>query len=72
VKSKIPAPSGYSSAIHWPTVAGKKYVIERSSSLFSGSWTTNAIVTGTGADMEYDDNTGGAARFYRVQILPNP
>jgi hypothetical protein len=70
VKAKTSVPSGYSSAIHWPTVAGKKYVIERSSSLFSGSWTTNAnIITGTGADMEYDDNTGGTTRFYRVQIL---
>jgi hypothetical protein len=50
-------------------VSGKHYVIESASSLFSGSWTTNATVTGTGADMEYNDTTTGAARFYRVQIL---
>jgi hypothetical protein len=71
VKAKTSVPSGYSSAIHWPTVAGKHYIIENSSSLFSGSWTTNAVITGTGADMEYDDPaTGGKARFYRVEILP--
>jgi hypothetical protein len=69
VNSRTPVPSGYSSAIHWPTVSGKHYVIESASSLFSGSWTTNATVTGTGADMEYNDTTTGAARFYRVQIL---
>jgi hypothetical protein len=62
-------PSGYTSAIHWPTVSGKQYVVESASSLFSGSWTTNATITGTGADMEYKDTTAGAAKFYRVQIL---
>jgi DNA-binding beta-propeller fold protein YncE len=69
VHSMAPVPSGYTSAIHWPTVSGKQYVVESASSLFSSSWTTNATVTGTGADMEYSDTTSGAARFYRVQIL---
>ncbi len=67
---KKPVPSGSSAAIHWPTVSGKQYLILSSASLFSSQWITNAIVTGTGADMEYDDNTSGSAKFYRVQILP--
>ena len=67
---KSPIPSGYRNAIHWPTVSGKKYVIERSASLYSGTWTTINTNTGTGSDMEFDDNTGGAQQFYRVRILP--
>jgi hypothetical protein len=30
----------------------------------------NAIVTGNGANMEFDDHSAGAAKFYRVLILP--
>jgi hypothetical protein len=68
LKPKTPKPSGYS-AIHWPTVSGKQYVIESSASLFSGSWSAIATNTGTGTDMEFDDATGGAVKFYRVRIL---
>jgi fibronectin type 3 domain-containing protein/DNA-binding beta-propeller fold protein YncE len=63
-------PAGYSSAIYWPTVSGKKYAIQRSASLFPGSWTTIVTNTGTGTQMEYDDNAAGKAKFYRVLILP--
>jgi len=69
VNAKTPAPSGIS-AIHWPTVSGKQYVIERSSALFSGVWSTIATNTGTGTDMEFDDSTAGQVKFYRVRILP--
>jgi hypothetical protein len=65
-----PVPSGSAMAIHWPTVSGKQYVIERSSSLFSGTWTTISTNTGTGTDMEFDDNSAGTANFYRVLIVP--
>jgi hypothetical protein len=58
------------SMIHWPSVGGKQYVIERSTSLFPPSWTPIATNTGTGTDMEFDDATGGSIRFYRVQVLP--
>ena len=67
---RTPVPSGATAAIHWPTVSGKQYVIELSSSLFSGKWTAIATNTGTGTDMEYDDNSTGAVKFYRVRILP--
>ena len=70
VKSKSPVPSGSSSAIHWPTVSGKQYVIERSTSLFPGVWSAISTNTGTGADTEFDDNYAGAVKFYRVRILP--
>lgn len=69
-KTASPAPSGYNAAIHWPTVNGKKYAIERSSSLFAGPWSILTTNTGTGNDMEYDDNNTNKVRFYRVRILP--
>jgi len=64
-----PAP-GANMGIYWPTVSGKQYAILSSASLFPGNWTTNTIVTGTGANMEFDDNPPGAVKFYRVLILP--
>ncbi|MEI8288091.1 MAG: FN3 associated domain-containing protein [Verrucomicrobiota bacterium] len=70
VNARSPIPNGYNRSIHWPTVSGKQYVIERSSSLFSGDWTIIQTNTGTGTDMEFDDNVKGAAHFYRVRILP--
>jgi hypothetical protein len=63
-------PSGAATSIYWPTVSGKQYAILSSASLFPGNWTTNTIVTGNGANMEFDDNSGGAVKFYRVLILP--
>ena len=70
VNSKSTVPPGYTAAFHWPTVTGKKYAIERSSSLFPGSWSSIDTNTGTGADMEFNDNAAGSSRYYRVRILP--
>ena len=56
--------------VHWPSVSGKTYVIERSDSLFAPTWTPVSTVTGTGTDMEFHDTNGGAVRFYRVQVAP--
>ncbi len=56
------------SVVHWPTVAGKRYIIERSASLFGQNWTPVCTNTGTGADMEFHDTNGGAVRFYRVHV----
>ncbi|HEV2693540.1 MAG TPA: hypothetical protein VG347_11650, partial [Verrucomicrobiae bacterium] len=69
-KTKSPSVSGYNYAIHWPSVNGKKYVIERASGLFGVTWGTMATNTGTGNDMEWDDNTTNKVKFYRVRILP--
>jgi len=70
VNPQTPAPSGFTSSILWPTVLGKQYVIEYSSSLFPGSWTAVATNTGTGDNLEYDDSNAGANKFYRVLIVP--
>ena len=56
--------------IHWPSVAGKHYLIERSTSLYGPGWSPIATITGSGADMEFHDTTGGTVRFYRVQVTP--
>jgi hypothetical protein len=70
VNAKTPVPSGSTTAIHWPTVSGKQYAIERSTSLFPGAWTAITTNTGTGTDMEFDDTYSGQVKFYRVRILP--
>ena len=54
--------------INWPSVSGKQYVIERSSSLVSPIWTAIATNSGTGTTMEYHDTSGGGVRFYRVRV----
>ena len=56
--------------IHWPSVAGRHYVIERSASLFNPVWTPSSTITGTGTDMQFHDTTGGKVRFYRVRVTP--
>ena len=68
--SVTPVPKGSTTAIQWPSVSGKQYVIQRSASLFPGVWSNLSTNVGTGAAMEFDDSYGGAAVFYRVLILP--
>jgi hypothetical protein len=70
VNPRTPVPTGSTTAIHWPTVSGVHYAIQRSSSLFPGTWSPIATNTGTGTDMEFDDNYSGAVKFYRVLIQP--
>jgi serine/threonine protein kinase, bacterial len=58
-----------SCVIRWPSIAGKQYIIERSVSMFSGSWQPIATNTGTGTEIEFhDSSSGGSARFYRVRV----
>jgi hypothetical protein len=64
-----PPPSGAAMSIYWPTVSSKRYAILSSASLFPGNWSTNAVLTGNGNNMEFDDNSTGAVKFYRVLIL---
>ena len=56
--------------VQWPSVLNKQYVIERSTSLYSPTWTSISTNTGTGWDMEFHDANGGNVRFYRVRVLP--
>jgi hypothetical protein len=67
---KTPVPSGSTTAIHWPSVNGIQYVVERATSLYGSSWTILSTNTGTGGDMEYDDASAATTKFYRVEILP--
>lgn len=55
--------------IRWPSVAGKRYVLEQASSLFSGGWTAIATNLGTGGELQYtESNPTGSPRFYRVRV----
>ena len=55
--------------MRWPSVTGKRYVIERSGSLFGTAWLPVSTNTGTGADMEFaDPDTSPSMRFYRVRV----
>jgi hypothetical protein len=54
--------------ISWPSVSGKQYVIERSSSLIAPDWTSVATNPGTGLTMSYHDTSGGGVRYYRVRV----
>jgi hypothetical protein len=56
--------------VHWPSIAGKRYLIERATSLFGGNWIPVSTNTGSGTDMEFHDTTGGGVRFYRVHVTP--
>jgi len=56
------------SVIYWPSMTGKQYVIQRSSSLFPGTWNSISTNTGTGGNMEIHDASGGNSRFYRVSV----
>lgn len=64
------APTNAVTAIHWPSVYNKQYVIQRAPSLFSTQWTVLSTNTGTGGDMEFDDTSTAPVKFYRVEILP--
>jgi hypothetical protein len=54
--------------VHWPSVAGKQYIIERTADLFAPNWIPVSTIIGSGSDMEFHDTTGGNVRFYRVRV----
>jgi hypothetical protein len=64
------AQSKAESVIHWPSVTGKQYLVERATSLFGADWVSVSTNIGTGTDIEFRETTGGSIRFYRVQPLP--
>ncbi len=56
--------------VRWPTVVGKNYVIEASTSLFGSSWKpVSATIPGTGQLMEFRPTPDGSAQFYRVRLV---
>ena len=55
--------------IRWPSVEGKRYVVERSVSLFGASWSPVSTNDATGLEMQFQDlDTGGNIYFYRVRL----
>jgi hypothetical protein len=55
-------------AIHWPSIAGKQYVVERSADLFGSNWIPMATIVGNGGALQYQDSQTGDHRFYRVRV----
>jgi hypothetical protein len=66
--SVLRASANQNSVISWPSVLGKHYVIERSSSLFDPNWAPVSTATGTGGTLQFQDTTGGSISFYRVSV----
>ena len=64
-----PAPSGNYS-VQWPSIVGKNYTLECSTSLFSTNWTVIATnILGTGQPIQFTDPAPqGQARFYRALV----
>ena len=62
------AQSPQDSVIYWPSVQGKQYVIQRSASLFPGTWNSISTNTGTGGNMEIHDSSISGNRYYRVGV----
>jgi hypothetical protein len=57
------------SAITWPSVFGKQYSVESSSTLFGGSWSVIGTASGTGQTIQFaDPNPSSGIRFYRVKV----
>ena len=69
VDNSSPGAGGSDCCIHWPSVYGIQYVIERSPYLYAPVWTSISTNTGTGTDMEIHDTAGGSTRYYRVRVL---
>lgn len=57
--------------LRWPTVDGKRYVVECSNALFDGEWNeVSATIDGDGDVETFTDAGGGVQpRFYRVRLV---
>jgi hypothetical protein len=57
-------------ALTWPSIFGKQYSVECSSTLFGGSWSViGTNLSGTGQAMQFaDPNAANGLRFYRVKV----
>lgn len=55
--------------LHFPTMAGRSYRLEVSSTLAPGSWTTvQTDILGTGTEVELSSGSDAKAGFYRVRV----
>ena len=57
-------------SIRWPSVEGKRYVVERSVTLFGNSWSPVSTNNGTGLELQFQegDSSGNIHYFYRVRV----
>jgi hypothetical protein len=53
--------------VRWPSISGKRYIIERSYSLYGNGWTGVSTNFGTGGDLQFSEG-GSGNRFYRVRV----
>jgi sugar lactone lactonase YvrE len=58
-------------SLRWPSVIGKRYVVESTSSLGAGPWQVHASgIEGTGRNLEFiPAQADNAGRFFRVRVL---
>jgi hypothetical protein len=52
--------------LYWPTVAGQKYIVEKSIAIAPPQWTAISTNIGTGTFMEIHDNAGSTVGIYKV------
>ncbi len=67
-----PAGVGSGLFLAWPTVSGKRYVLESASALTPGAWSSiSTNILGDGLNAQFlDATTAGASRFYRLRLVP--
>ncbi|MHB8521737.1 MAG: chitobiase/beta-hexosaminidase C-terminal domain-containing protein [Limisphaerales bacterium] len=58
--------------VYWPSVTGKQYIVESSTSAGGGGWTAvSGNLSGSGQILSFTDNAqGSGGRFYRVRLGP--
>jgi len=56
--------------LQWLAVQGKAYEIQYSSSPGGTAWNSLGTVSGAGTIATYTDNVSGAAKYYRLRVLP--
>ncbi len=63
--------TGAARVLRWPTVAGKRYILETSTDLYTPDWIPVSTNSGSGAPIEFQASPGTSpALFYRVRIAP--
>ncbi len=66
---KVKADASQGMVVRWPSVAGKQYVVEYSTTLIGGEWTQiSTVINGTGNDLTFTDANSTGGRFYRVRL----
>ena len=63
--------TAHTTTITWSSVVGRKYEVDASGDLVSGTFTAvaNGTVTATGATTSFTDTSTANPKFYRVRVL---